>query len=422
MNIKIQSIRGMNDILPKEINLWQKIENIIKKILNSYGYNEIRLPILEKSNLFNKTIGMESDILKKEMYTFFDRNLESISLRPEATVSCIRSGIEHKFLNNKIQRLWYIGPMFRYERPQKGRYRQFNQIGIEVFGIPNPEIDAELILITLRIWKKLGLLNYIKLEINSIGTIEDRIKYNKDLIIFLKKNINLLNFKNIYINPIRLLDSKNIKIKKIIKKAPNLIKYINKKSKIHFYKLCKILNKNGIKYNINKNIIRGLDYYNSTVFEWITKKIGIKGTICGGGRYDKLVEQLGGNKIPAIGCAIGLERLILLFKNVKNIFKYKLKIDLNIIILNININKLKLVEYIHNKIPKLRIYINYNNLNIKKQLINSQNINSYFVLIIGENELYNKNIILKNIINRKQLILPKNEIIFYLKILFNNKK
>ncbi|WMC18930.1 MAG: histidine--tRNA ligase [Enterobacteriaceae bacterium PSpicST2] len=427
MNKKIKSIRGFNDFLPIDIYLWQKTENLIIKIINSYGYNEIRLPIIEKTNLFKRAIGNETDVIKKEMFTFNDRNMNSITLRPEATVSCVRSGIEHGFLYKKEQRLWYIGPMFRYERPQNGRYRQFNQLGIEVFGLIGPQIDAELILIISRIWKKLGLLKYFSLEINTIGSIKSRIKYNNVLINFFKKNIKLLNSENIekiYKNPIHILDSKNIKIQKLIKKIPCIYKYLSKKSKIHFYKLCKILKNIGIKYNINKSIIRGLDYYNYTVFEWVTKNINFKSTICGGGRYDKLVENLGGYKTPAIGCAIGLERLILLIKKTKNILKYNSKININIIsfnTFNIKFNVIKLVEYIHNKLPNLRLFTNYNNFNIKKQLINSCKMFSNFVIIIGENELYNQILIIKNINNKIQLILPKNEIIIYLKILFFKK-
>ncbi|WGS66292.1 histidine--tRNA ligase [Enterobacteriaceae bacterium ET-AT1-13] len=424
MNKKLKSIRGMNDFLPIDTYLWQKIENSIKKIINSYGYSEIRLPIIEKTNLFKYAIGKETDVIKKEMFNFNDRNNENITLRPEATVSCVRSGIEHGFLYQKEQRLWYIGPMFRYERPQKGRYRQFYQFGIEVFGLIGPQIDAELILIMSRIWKKLDLLNYFSLEINTIGSIKTRIKYNNDLTLFFKKNINLLDFesiKKINNNPIRILDSKNIKIQKLIKKAPCIYKYLSKKCKIHFYKLCKILKNIGIKYNINKKIVRGLDYYNYTVFEWVTKNINFKSTICGGGRYDKLVKNLGGNKTPAIGCAIGLDRLILLIKSTKNILKYNLSIDINIIsfnIFNIKFNIIKLVEYIHDKLPKLRIFTNYNNSNIKKQLINSHKIFSNIALIIGKNEIYNQSLIIKNINNKIQIILPKNEIVIYFKILF----
>ncbi|WMC20322.1 MAG: histidine--tRNA ligase [Enterobacteriaceae bacterium PSpyr] len=424
---KIKSIRGMNDLLPIDINLWQKIENIIKNLIISYGYNEIRLPIIEKTILFEKTIGNQTDIIKKEMFSFNDRNMKNISLRPEATIGCVRSGIEHNFIYNKEQRLWYIGPMFRYERPQKGRYRQFNQIGIEVFGLKGPQIDAEIILITYRLWKILGLSNYITLEINTIGSIKTRIKYNNILKKFFIKNINILdleNIKKIYKNPIRILETKNIKIKKIINKAPCITKYLSMKSKIHFYQLCKILKKIGVKYNINKSIVRGLDYYNYTVFEWITKNVNFNITICGGGRYDKLIEQLGGNKTSAIGCAIGLERLILLIKKIQDISKYKFKIDINIISFNnfnIKFNSIKLIEYIHNKLPKLKILNNYNNLNIKKQLINSNNIFTTLVIIIGDNEIYNKILIIKNINNKIQLMLPINEIIFFLKIFFKKK-
>ncbi|XZR52862.1 MAG: histidine--tRNA ligase [Enterobacteriaceae bacterium] len=424
MNKIIQSIRGMNDILPVDTYLWQNIENVIKRIINSYGYSEIRLPIIEKTNLFKRAIGEKTDVIKKEMFIFNDRNMESVTLRPEATASCIRSGIEHNFICKKEQRLWYIGPMFRYERPQKGRYRQFNQLGIEVFGLFGPQIDVELILITSRIWKILGLSNYLILEINTIGSIKTRIKYNNDLFVFFKKNINLLDFediKKIYINPICILDSKKKKTQKLIKKVPCIYKYLSKKSKIHFYKLCKILKNIGIKYNINKKIVRGLDYYNYTVFEWKTKNINFKSTICGGGRYDKLIKNLGGNNIPAVGCAIGIDRLILLIKKIKNIPKYNLKIDINIIsfnIFNIKFNVIKLSEYIHNKLPNLRIFTNYNNFNIKTQLINSFKIYSNIALIIGENEINNQTLIVKNIINKMQLIISKNEIIIYLKLLY----
>ena len=316
---KIQSIRGMNDLLPNESATWQQIEKIVKGVLNSYGYNEIRTPIVEDTALFKRAVGEVTDIVEKEMYTFNDRNDESITLRPEITAGCVRAGIEHGLFYNQEQRLWYLGPAFRYEKPQKGRYRQFHQFGVEVFGLEGPNIDAELILLTARFWKALGIEEHTTLELNSIGSVEARANYRNALVSFLEQHKDKLDedcLRRMYTNPLRVLDSKNPVIQELLNQAPKLFNYLDEESKLHFDGLCQLLDSAGIKYNINQRLVRGLDYYNRTVFEWVTSSLGAQGTVCGGGRYDGLVSQLGGQPTPAVGFAMGVERLVLLVQAV----------------------------------------------------------------------------------------------------------
>ncbi|CUR53720.1 Histidine--tRNA ligase [Serratia symbiotica] len=422
MSNNIQAIRGMNTYLPKDAILFQYVENILKKILNNYSYNEIRLPIIEKTSLFKRAIGEITDIIEKEMYTFNDRNGNSISLRPEGTAGCVRASIENGLLYNQEQRLWYLGPMFRYERPQKGRYRQFHQLGVEVFGLSGPNIDAELILLTARFWKILGITKYIKLELNSIGSLKSRIKYRHMLVNFLIKNINFLDEdckRRLYRNPLRILDSKNPKIQKLLNNAPNISKYLDEESYIHFSTLCKILVQENIPYIINERLVRGLDYYNNTVFEWITNNLGSQNTLCAGGRYDSLVEKLGGKKIPAIGFAIGLERLILLIKTINPtlIINSLFKIDIYIISSDIHTQNIaiKISEEIRDVLPNIKIMTNFNIKSIKKQIIYANKLGARIVLILNHHEITKQQVIIKDLYNRKQKILAQNEIITFLK-------
>jgi len=355
MHIKNESIRGIHDYLPKEIILWNYVEKIIKKILFSYCYNEIRLPILEYTKLFKHTIGNITDIVEKEMYSFEDRNNNKLTLRPEGTVGCARANIQHHLLNDREQRLWYLGPMFRYERPQKGRYRQFYQMGVEVFGLKGPDIDVELILLTKNFWRTLGIEKYLILEVNSIGSIDIRNKYKKDLVRFLKTNESFLDKDSKYrldTNPLRILDSKILSTQILLKNGPQLNHYLDENSSIYFKKLCYFMSNLGISYTINNNLIRGLDYYNDTVFEWKTNKLGAQDTICAGGRYDHLIEKLGGPKTPAIGFAIGMERLILLIKAVSS-FMIPYFIDIYVLVFDdsFKLNAIKLSELIRSKLP-----------------------------------------------------------------------
>ena len=311
MSKAIQAIRGMNDLLPEQLVLWQHIERATTKVLGAYGYREIRFPILEKTELYRRSIGDVTDIVEKEMYTFEDRNGDSLTLRPEGTAGCVRAGIENGLLYNQVQRLWYTGPMFRHERPQKGRYRQFHQVGVEAFGIATPDLDAELILVCARLWKLLGVRN-LELQINSLGTSAARQQYREVLVRYLRSHAAVLDEddrRRLDMNPLRVLDSKNPALREIIAAAPSLQEHLDAESKDHFDALCGRLVAAGVPYRVNPRLVRGLDYYTRTVFEWVTTELGAQGTVCAGGRYDGLVEQLGGHATPAAGFAFGIERL-----------------------------------------------------------------------------------------------------------------
>ncbi|WP_347136732.1 histidine--tRNA ligase [Parahaliea mediterranea] len=310
----IRAIRGMNDILPDETPYWQSLEACVRKLLRGYGYGEIRLPIVEHTELFKRSIGEVTDIVEKEMYTFNDRNDESLTLRPEGTAGCVRAVIQQGLLGTP-RRLWYSGPMFRYERPQKGRQRQFHQVGAEVFGIATPDIDAELILLSARLWRELGIADDVVLELNSIGSGEARARYRAALVDYLEARRERLDEdsqRRLQGNPLRILDSKNPDTQALLDDAPSLADYLDDESRADFARLCGLLDAAGLSYRVNPRLVRGLDYYNKTVFEWVTDRLGAQGTICAGGRYDGLVEQLGGKSTPGIGFAMGMERLVLL--------------------------------------------------------------------------------------------------------------
>lgn len=312
MSKAIQAVRGMNDLLPEVVGLWQRLETTARDILHGYGYRELRLPLLEKSELFARSIGALTDIVEKEMYTFEDRNGDSLTLRPEGTAGCVRAGIEHGLLHNQVQRFWYSGPMFRHERPQKGRYRQFHQIGVEAFGLPGPDIDAEIILLCARLWRALGL-DGLTLEINSLGTPAARATYRQQLVVYFESRRGELDedsLRRLEKNPLRILDSKNPALREVIAAAPNLHDYLDSGSREHFDRLLGFLTASGVAYKVNPRLVRGLDYYTRTVFEWTTDRLGAQSAICAGGRYDGLVELLGGKAAPAAGFALGMERLV----------------------------------------------------------------------------------------------------------------
>jgi histidyl-tRNA synthetase len=307
----IQAIRGMNDLLPEVLSLWQRIEQVAETVLTAYGYREIRFPIIEKTELYRRSIGEVTDIVEKEMYTFEDRNGDSLTLRPEGTAGCVRAGVENGLLHNQTQRLWYAGPMFRHERPQKGRYRQFHQIGVEAFGIGTPDIDAELISVTARLWRLLGIRD-LELQINSLGTPAARSRYRQVLVDYLRgqhEHLDEDSRRRLDGNPLRVLDSKNPAMQPVIAAAPSLHEHLDDESRRHFEQLCAYLQAANIPYRVNPRLVRGLDYYTRTVFEWVTTDLGAQGTVCAGGRYDGLVELLGGQSTPAAGFALGLERL-----------------------------------------------------------------------------------------------------------------
>ena len=317
MTKTIQAVRGMNDTLPDEIHLWQFFEHTVREWLRAYGYREIRMPMLERTELFVRSIGEVTDIVEKEMYTFVDElNGESLTLRPEGTASCVRAAIEHNLLYNAPQRLWYSGPMFRHERPQKGRYRQFHQFGVEALGFAGPDVDVEHIVMCARLWRSLGL-DDVALELNSLGSAEARARYRERLVAYLARHRDALDAdsqRRVIVNPLRVLDSKNPAMQALIEDAPKLIDDLDEESARHFEGVQAGLRAGGVAYRINTRLVRGLDYYNRTVFEWTTTRLGAQGTVCAGGRYDGLVEQIGGKPAPACGYGMGVERLILLMQ------------------------------------------------------------------------------------------------------------
>ncbi|CAI2518123.1 histidine--tRNA ligase [Serratia liquefaciens] len=411
----IQAIRGMNDYLPEETALWQRIEGILKQVLSGYGYSEIRLPIVEQTPLFKRAIGEVTDVVEKEMYTFDDRNGESLTLRPEGTAGCVRAGIEHGLLYNQEQRLWYVGPMFRYERPQKGRYRQFHQLGAEVFGLQGPDIDAELILLSARWWKALGIADHVKLELNSIGSLEARANYRDALVAFLEQHQDKLDEdckRRMYSNPLRVLDSKNPEVQALLNDAPRLSEYLDEESKAHFEGLCELLAQAGIPYTINERLVRGLDYYNRTVFEWVTTSLGAQGTVCAGGRYDGLVEQLGGRATPAVGFAMGLERLVLLVQAVNPEFKAPATIDVYVISSGAGTQSaaMQLAERVRDAAPQLKLMTNYGGGNFKKQITRADKWGARVALILGENEVADEQVVVKDLRSGEQETLAQSEV------------
>jgi histidyl-tRNA synthetase len=317
---KLQAIRGMNDLLPDQSPVWQYLESTVKTVLQSYGYAEVRTPIVEQTELFKRSIGEVTDIVEKEMYTFEDRNGDSLTLRPEGTASCVRAAEQHGLLYNQVQRFWYTGPMFRHERPQKGRYRQFHQIGAEAFGMQGPDIDAEVILMTARLWRQLGIDQAVELQINTLASSEARHAFKSDLVAYLETRKDALDAdsqRRLTTNPLRILDSKDPNTQALLDSAPNFNDYIDDESRAHFEQLCALLDAAGVNYVVNPRLVRGLDYYGKTVFEWVTSALGAQGTVCAGGRYDGLVEQLGGRHTPAVGFAMGVERLVLLLEELE---------------------------------------------------------------------------------------------------------
>ncbi|URG53811.1 histidine--tRNA ligase [Pectobacterium quasiaquaticum] len=411
----IQAIRGMNDYLPAETALWQRIENSLKQVLSGYGYNEIRLPIVEQTPLFKRAIGEVTDVVEKEMYTFDDRNGDSLTLRPEGTAGCVRAGIEHGILYNQEQRLWYVGPMFRYERPQKGRYRQFHQLGCEVFGLQGPDIDAELILMTARWWRVLGIADHVKLELNSIGSLDARARYREALVAFLEQHKDQLDedcLRRMYTNPLRVLDTKNPQIQVLLNDAPVLTDYLDDESRAHFEALGELLTQSGIPYTVNPRLVRGLDYYNRTVFEWVTTSLGAQGTVCAGGRYDGMVEQLGGRPTPAVGFAMGLERLVLLVQSVNPDFSAPPTVDVYLVSSGVGtqVAAMQLAEKLRDALPQLKLMTNYGGGNFKKQFARADKWGARVALVLGENEVAAGQVVVKNLSNGEQDTLAQADV------------
>lgn len=396
MSQKISSIRGMNDILPTQTPLWQWLESRVRNLLQSYGYGEIRMPIVEHTELFKRSIGEVTDIVEKEMYTFDDRNGDSLTLRPEGTASCVRAAEEHGLLYNQIQRLWYAGPMFRHERPQAGRYRQFHQIGVEAFGMTGPDIDAELILMTARLWRDLGLQDRVTLELNSLGDSDDRARYREALVAYLSQHVDRLDEdsrRRLERNPLRVLDSKDQGTREVLKNAPRFDDYLGDEAKQHFTELCAVLDAAGVAYRLNPALVRGLDYYGKTVFEWVTDALGAQGTVCAGGRYDGLVSQLGGKPVPAVGFAMGIERLILLLEQCRP--ELPEATDLYLVSTVPATASLVLAEQLRDTLPGIRIQSHCGGGSIKSQMKKADKSGARWALIVAEDELANNEISLK---------------------------
>ena len=398
----IQAIRGMNDCSPTESPLWQWIEGQVRQILSSYGYSEVRMPIVESTPLFARAIGEVTDVVSKEMYTFWD-NDEQLTLRPEGTAGCVRAAIEHGWIYNNEQRLWYMGPMFRHERPQKGRYRQFHQAGVEVFGIATPEIDAELIILTARLWKALGIDQHVSLQLNSIGSLEARANYRSALVAFLENHQDLMSEEEkerLVKNPLRILDTKNQALQDVLDGAPKLLDYLDDESREHFAQLCSLLDAVGIQYEINPKLVRGLDYYNKTVFEWVTSALGAQGTVCGGGRYDGLVEQLGGHATSGVGFAMGLERLVLLVQEVNKSIPVKSAVDIYVVYQGegTTLAAFQLAEKLRSALPHLSTMLHCSGGNFKKQFKRADKSGATLALVLGESEVQNNQVVVKHLL------------------------
>lgn len=405
MSKTIQSIRGMHDVLPDESYQWQNFEQIVRDLMSVYGYREIRMPSVESTDLFSRSIGEVTDIVEKEMYTFEDRNGDLLTLRPEGTAGCVRAGIQHGILHNQVQRLWYMGPMFRHERPQKGRYRQFHQFGVETFGIADPDIDAELIIMTARLWKLLQLED-IRLELNTLGSNEARAKYREILLDYLSANHDQLDedsLRRLDSNPLRILDSKNPEMKSMIQRAPSLLDYLDTESAEDFEQLKQYLDDAGIEYTINPRLVRGLDYYCKTVFEWVTDQLGAQGTVCAGGRYDGLVEQLGGRSTPAAGFALGIERLLAM-REAANIEVPQGQPDVYLLLQGESSSRkgLLLAERLRDECPGLSVLSNCGGGSFKSQMKKADKSGALIAVILGENEIAENTVTVKFLREQKQ--------------------
>jgi len=421
----IQAIRGMHDVLPDQTPLWQYTEQILREVLGCYGYSEIRLPIVEKTELFKRSIGEVTDIVEKEMYTFEDRNGDSLTLRPEGTAGCLRACLEHGLLHNQTHRLWYYGPMYRHERPQKGRYRQFIQLGVETYGMSGPDIDAELILIMDRLWKKLGIRDKVRLELNSLGTITERLVYRETLVNYFQNHLDSLDedsLRRLKTNPLRILDTKNPAMHEVVANAPELMDYLGEDSLKHFNTLTATLDDLGISYVINPRLVRGLDYYSKTVFEWVTDELGSQGTVCAGGRYDGLIEQLGGKPNFAVGFAMGIERLLALLENSESI-----QLNSVVDVYMIRVGDLaeqtgfRFAEDIRNKVPGLKLQVNCDGGSIKSQFKKADKSGALYALILGDDEVSRGEVSIKSLRNAQdqQQTLSQAQACEFLKLAFD---
>lgn len=397
---KIQAIRGMNDLLPEQSPVWQYIESAVSSTLKQYAYKEIRFPIMEQTELFKRSIGEVTDIVEKEMYTFADRNGDNVTLRPEGTASCVRACEQNGLLYNQTQKLWYYGPMFRYERPQKGRLRQFHQIGVETFGFNGPDVDAELLLLTARLWATLGIQDAVTLEINSLGTSQSRATYRQALVDYLlplKEQLDEDSQRRLDSNPLRILDSKNSNTQALLHEAPQLADYIEPEATAHFAELKAILDAANVPYRVNPRLVRGLDYYDYSVFEWVTDRLGAQGTICAGGRYNGLVEQLGGKPTPAVGFAMGVERLVLLLETLAVVPEnVQAKTDIYIVSVgSVHPYSLKTAEILRDKLPHKVIVSHCGGGSFKNKMKKADKSGADIALIIGDDEMASQQLTVK---------------------------
>jgi histidyl-tRNA synthetase len=420
---KIQAIRGMNDLLPADSPLWQYVESVVTDILARYAYQEIRFPIVEATELFKRSIGEVTDIVEKEMYTFEDRNGDSLTLRPEGTACCVRACEENGLLYNQTQRLWYMGPMFRHERPQKGRYRQFHQIGVETFGIQGPDIDAEVLVLSARILRDLGVAEHVRLQINSLGSADARAAYKQALVAYLdgvKDQLDEDSKRRLDTNPLRILDSKDVNTQRLLDAAPVLLDYLDEVSREHFEGLKSLLNAAGVAYQVNPRLVRGLDYYGKTAFEWVTDKLGSQSTVCAGGRYDGLVEQLGGKPTPAVGFGIGLERLVLLLQAAEVVPDgLDQQTDIYLVAVgDVQPQAIKFAERIRDELPFVRLMVNCGGGNFKTQLKRADKSGAEIALILGEDEVKSGKVGIKFLRDElEQQLLSFDEAIAYLQSL-----
>jgi len=413
MSKPFQAVRGMNDILPAESALWQSLETTVRDVLAAYGYHEIRLPLVEKTELFARSIGEVTDIVEKEMYTFDDRNGEGLTLRPEGTAGCARACIEHGLLHNQTQRLWYAGPMFRYEKPQKGRYRQFHQVGAEAYGMAGPDIDAELICLSARLWRQLGIRD-VTLQINSLGSSAARAAYRDRLVAYFetrRAELDEDSQRRLTTNPLRILDSKNPAMRGVLADAPLLLEHLDAESQAHFEELQALLDAAGVAYAINPRLVRGLDYYCKTVFEWVTDTLGAQGTICAGGRYDGLIEQLGGSATGGIGFAMGLERLVAMLAAAAGLPGAETAPHAYLIAVGDAAQRaaLALAERLRDAGPTLRLRMNCGGGGFKAQFRRADHSGAQFALILGEDEMQTGAVAIKPLRDAQspQITLPQ---------------
>lgn len=410
----------MNDILPEETPKWQFVEQQFRRLMAAYGYAEIRFPVIEKTELFKRSIGEVTDIVEKEMYTFTDRNGDSLSLRPEGTAACVRACLQHGLLHNQSRRLWYLGPMFRHERPQKGRYRQFYQLGVEAFGFSGPDIDAEMIMMSARLWKQLGIADSVTLELNSLGSAESRRLYRDILVAYLNDHREQLDddsLRRLQSNPLRILDSKNPEMQALIEAAPKLNAHLDEASCEHFAKLCALLDAAGIAYRLNPRLVRGLDYYSKTVFEWVTDRLGAQGTVCAGGRFDGLVEQLGGRATTAMGFAVGLERLVSLIDEAQlNAHDSAPQAYFLALGEMAETRAIELAEQCRDALPDLRLLLNAGGGSMKSQMKKADRSGAQFALILADDELARNEITVKDLRGElQQQALSQTELVAFLK-------